>query len=254
MMFVHLIPFVVRCDFGRSQSIVICEHMVLNPRRASAHFKSYVSGQPQIDRAHSVSKVECDDIPHLHTLPFQNITHTHTDFRIVFKCLLPPTLAQSIPQFLPVMRGSHHSLPATRDPEVLERLQPGHLNNMCQRMQSHLHLCAAKVSAEQNALSVRMRDVDADAAKVLALSLEKQKLYASYAEHFAKVRQVTQQLSRCTSLVQQNLAAVVELNAKLPAELRLEPFVWMIDETTTTIATERPPDDDSGGGGVVGVS
>lgn len=101
-----------------------------------------------------------------------------------------------------------------------------------------------------------MRDVDADAAKVLALSIERQKLYASYAEHFAKMRQVQQQLSRCTSLVQQNLAAIVELNAKLPAEHRLEPFVWMIDETSTTIATERECADDGGndGGGSIGVS
>lgn len=36
--------------------------------------------------------------------------------------------------FLPVMRGSL-SLPAYRDPEILERLQPGHVLNMCTRLQ-----------------------------------------------------------------------------------------------------------------------
>lgn len=41
---------------------------------------------------------------------------------------------QSIPQFLPVMRGTL-SLPAMRDPEVLERLQPNHILNMCTRLQ-----------------------------------------------------------------------------------------------------------------------
>ena len=41
---------------------------------------------------------------------------------------------QQIPMFLPVMRGTL-SLPAMRDPEVLERLQPNHILNMCTRLQ-----------------------------------------------------------------------------------------------------------------------
>lgn len=36
--------------------------------------------------------------------------------------------------FLPVMRGTL-SLPANRDPEILERLQPNHVLNMCSRLQ-----------------------------------------------------------------------------------------------------------------------
>lgn len=36
--------------------------------------------------------------------------------------------------FLPVMRGTL-SLPAMRDPEVLERLHPNHVINMCTRLQ-----------------------------------------------------------------------------------------------------------------------
>ena len=44
------------------------------------------------------------------------------------------SLLQSIPMFLPVMRGTL-SLPAMRDPEVLERLQPNHVLNMCTRLQ-----------------------------------------------------------------------------------------------------------------------
>jgi Tumour suppressor protein len=36
--------------------------------------------------------------------------------------------------FLPVMRGTL-SLPAMRDPEVLERLTPNHVLNMCTRLQ-----------------------------------------------------------------------------------------------------------------------
>lgn len=41
--------------------------------------------------------------------------------------------------FLPVMRGTL-SLPAMRDPEVLERLQPTHVYNLCSRLQVNLAL------------------------------------------------------------------------------------------------------------------
>lgn len=36
--------------------------------------------------------------------------------------------------FLPVMRGTL-TLPSYRDPEILERLQPNHVLNMCTRLQ-----------------------------------------------------------------------------------------------------------------------
>lgn len=129
------------------------------------------------------------------------------------------------------MRGWHHSLPANRDPEVLERLHPGHLTNICQRMQTHLHLCAARVSTDQAAINGRIRDVEAEAAKVLAVMYEKQKLYATYADHFSKVRHVSQQLSRCTVMLQQNLEAVEQLNDMLEPDQRLEPFVWPVKGT-----------------------
>lgn len=56
------------------------------------------------------------------------------------------------------MRGTL-SLPANRDPEVLERLQPVHLSNICNRMQSHLHLCGSKVASDQTSINVRIKEV-----------------------------------------------------------------------------------------------
>lgn len=69
------------------------------------------------------------------------------------------SLFQSIPQFLPVMRGTL-SLPAHRDPEVLERLQPGHLKNMCNRMQAHLNISAAKVASDQSQITTKIKEVN----------------------------------------------------------------------------------------------
>lgn len=60
--------------------------------------------------------------------------------------------------FLPVMRGTL-SLPANRDPEVLERLQPIHFKNMCNTMQSHYNSNAKRVAADQNQLTAKIKEV-----------------------------------------------------------------------------------------------
>lgn len=132
---------------------------------------------------------------------------------------------KSIPQFLPVMRGTV-SLPANRDPEVLERLQPNHLRNVCSRMQAHLNACATQVAADQAQLTVKVKEVDFEVAKVFNSFSEKQRLYASHAEQFAKLHHITQQLSRCNVLLNQNLESMEMLNNMLSVEDRLQPFLW----------------------------
>lgn len=150
---------------------------------------------------------------------------------------------QSIPQFLPVMRGTL-SLPANRDPEVLERLQPVHLTNICNRMQSHLNACSSKIASDQAVITAKIKEViygyvtfgynlnhfvfqvDNETTKVLALMVEKQKYYSSCAEQFSKVRQISQQLSRCNTLLNQNIESMEMLNNMLSIDERLEPFVW----------------------------
>lgn len=65
---------------------------------------------------------------------------------------------KSIPMFLPIMRATL-SLPAARDPEVLERLDPTPFRNLCLRYQHHLTAAANLVATEQNQLSNRIREV-----------------------------------------------------------------------------------------------
>lgn len=60
--------------------------------------------------------------------------------------------------FLPIMRGTLN-LPAARDPEVLERLDPSGPLALCHRYQQHLVLCSELVASEQGYLSSRIRDV-----------------------------------------------------------------------------------------------
>lgn len=56
------------------------------------------------------------------------------------------------------MRGTV-SLPANRDPEVLERLHPEHFKNMCNRMEVHLNASATQVGNDQAHITARMKEV-----------------------------------------------------------------------------------------------
>lgn len=150
------------------------------------------------------------------------------------------------------MRGSHNALPANRDPEVLERLQPSHLANMCNRMQSHIQLCAIKVTSEQMLINSRIAEVEVEAAQVLGTMTEKQKLYAMYADHFAKVRNISQQLSRCSTLLVQNIEAVEELNANLDLDHRLVPFDWkaLFHQRAGVVGDDDDQDDEENATGI----
>lgn len=130
---------------------------------------------------------------------------------------------QSIPMFLPIMRGTLNLPPGVRDPEVLERLDPVGLFNLCARYQHHLNTNAQIVAAEQAALCASM---ETDIAKVLNLAVERQKRFARFAEQLNKVHELSRQLTRCHSQLNQTLESFEMLNNLLPVEERLEPFVW----------------------------
>ncbi|XP_063705780.1 BLOC-1-related complex subunit 5 [Culicoides brevitarsis] len=132
---------------------------------------------------------------------------------------------QNIPQFLPVMRGTL-SLPANRDPEVLERLQPLHMNVMCSRLQSHFNVCANKVASDQQQINDTIKEIDKAIQEQHLQLVERQKAYSQYAETFNKVRQISQQLSRCNTMLNETIESMETLNNFLPVEHRLEPFVW----------------------------
>ncbi|XP_055374141.1 BLOC-1-related complex subunit 5 [Condylostylus longicornis] len=132
---------------------------------------------------------------------------------------------QSIPMFLPVMRGSL-SVPLKRDPEILDRLQPVHLQNMCCRMQTHFHISSCYVTNEQNHIVKKIKKVDKKISKLFLNFVELQKAYSTYAEVFSKTKLISQQLSRCNTFLNHNIASLEQLNNVLEIKDRMEPFVW----------------------------
>lgn len=88
-----------------------------------------------------------------------NCENIFNSFCVIYVCVC--FYLQNIPQFLPVMRGTV-SLPANRDPEVLERLHPDHFKNMCNRMEVHLNASATQVGNEQAHITAKMKEVGFD--------------------------------------------------------------------------------------------
>lgn len=121
------------------------------------------------------------------------------------------------------------SLPANRDPEVLERLQPVHLQNICSRLQVFMNDSANRVVTEQSEIYQKIRRVDMDVEKLQTVNVDREKQYSQMAESFSKVRQIGHQLAKCNALLNQNLESLTELNELLPIEERLDPFVWKTD-------------------------
>lgn len=92
--------------------------------------------------------------------------------------------------------------------------------------QSHYNLCATKIAQDQSVINTKIKDADQDINKLLTKMTERQKQCAAYAEAFSRVRQISQQLSRCNTLLNQNIELMESLNNTLDVEDRLEPFVW----------------------------
>ncbi|XP_066587888.1 BLOC-1-related complex subunit 5 isoform X2 [Prorops nasuta] len=130
---------------------------------------------------------------------------------------------QSIPMFLPIMRGTLNLPPGVRDPEVLERLDPIGLFNLCARYQHHLTTNAQMIATEQNALCT---NIDVETAKILGLASERQKKFVKFAEQLSKLPELSKQIKKCHTLLNETLESLETLNNLLPVEERLEPFVW----------------------------
>ncbi|KAK3852616.1 hypothetical protein Pcinc_040801, partial [Petrolisthes cinctipes] len=141
--------------------------------------------------------------------------------------ILDPELArlQSIPTFLPIMRGAL-TAPSARDPEVLERLDCPALLHLTRRYQLHLNTAAATTTSAQDALTTKIREVDSTVAQLLASVTERQRLFARHAEKLSQVTEVSHALTRCHASLNLILEGLDTLNAALPINERLHPFVW----------------------------
>lgn len=132
---------------------------------------------------------------------------------------------QQIPMFLPIMKGTQ-GLTVVRDPEVLEGLDFRPWLRLASRYQAHLAACAQPVSAEQATLTQRCKETDTELTRLITIMTEKQRQNAKTAERLSRVHEISHQLTRCHSMLNQAIESMDVLNNMLPIEDRLEPFVW----------------------------
>nr|XP_022904056.1 BLOC-1-related complex subunit 5 [Onthophagus taurus] len=195
---------------------------------------SYTVNRPIGDSPKLTNKQINKSKPVQRKLQQKNIKKSSTHSIVVVKpALVGPNVErdpdilklQSIPMFLPIMRATLN-LPAARDPEVLERLDPIPLTKLCLRYQDHLNSCATLVSTEQNQITQRIKETDAEIQGIMSVATDRQKKYSRYAERLMKIQELSHQLNRCHMILNQTLESIETLNDYLDIEDRLEPFVW----------------------------
>ncbi|XP_074643869.1 BLOC-1-related complex subunit 5-like isoform X2 [Tubulanus polymorphus] len=131
---------------------------------------------------------------------------------------------EDIPVFLPIMKTSLN-LPNMRDVDLLDKIDARQMLLLCVRYQEHLKHCAEATTFDQNALCVRIKEIDFAIQTLNNMLTERQKKYAKYAEQIQKVGEVSSVLTRVKMHVDELIPLMERLNSVLPPEEQLEPFV-----------------------------
>ncbi|XP_072165547.1 BLOC-1-related complex subunit 5-like [Diadema setosum] len=130
---------------------------------------------------------------------------------------------RDIPTFLPILKGTHH-VPQVEDPNQMEKMDHRQLLLLCLRYQQHLRQCAEAVTFDQNALTGRVKEVDAIIHSIMQSMAERQKRFAKHAEQIQKINEMSATLKRIQMNVDQLVPLMDRLNSVLPDTQRLEPF------------------------------
>ncbi|XP_037092330.1 BLOC-1-related complex subunit 5-like [Pollicipes pollicipes] len=133
-----------------------------------------------------------------------------------------------IPHFLPVMRGAL-TLPGSRDPDVLDRLDSAAVRQMAGRLQRHLATSAERTAARQAEVTAKVAQLDQQSVALLSTVTERQRAFARHAERLQKVGEVSHAVQRCHLLLDDTVRQLRELNQQLPEEQRLQPLALASD-------------------------
>lgn len=147
------------------------------------------------------------------------------------------TKLNTIPVFYPIMRGSLNVPTSSRELDVLDKLDHEQLLILCLRYQEHLRQLAEAVAFDQNALCVRIKEIDCAIHMLLNLMHERQKKYHKYMEQFHRVSETLSVLNRVKESVDSIVPKLNRLNSFLPPEEQLETFD--IKSKTAYTSTDR---------------
>ncbi|XP_061177611.1 BLOC-1-related complex subunit 5-like [Saccostrea echinata] len=150
------------------------------------------------------------------------------------------TKLNTIPVFYPIMRGSLNIPTSSRDLDLLDKMGHEQLLFLCVRYQEHLKQLAESVTFDQNALCVRIKEIDCAIQFLLGVMQDKQKKYNKHADQFQRISETLSILNRVKDSMQNLVPKMERLNQMLPPEDRLEPL------SLKSQLLERDPDEEQG--------
>ncbi|KAK3593873.1 hypothetical protein CHS0354_011478 [Potamilus streckersoni] len=135
------------------------------------------------------------------------------------------TKLNTIPVFYPILRGSLNVPLSSRELDSLDKLNYQQVLQLCLRYQEHLRQLAEAVTFDQNALCIRLKEIDCAIHMLMNLMTERQKKYAKYAEQFQRASETVSVLNRVKGTIDDIIPKMDRLNHMLPPEEQLEPFL-----------------------------
>jgi len=134
------------------------------------------------------------------------------------------TKLNTIPVFYPILKGSLNLSTGSRDMDVLDKLDYKQILQLCLRYQDHLRQLAEAVAFDQNALCIRIKEIDHTIHVLSSALTERQKKYAKYVEQFGRVSETLNTLKKINKSMDEIVPKMDMLNGLLPESEQLEPF------------------------------
>ncbi|CAG5116101.1 unnamed protein product [Candidula unifasciata] len=134
------------------------------------------------------------------------------------------TKLNTIPVFFPIMRSSLNFPNGGKEVDILDKLDHKQVLQLCLRHQDHLRQLAEAVAFDQNALCIRIKEIDHTIQVLMNALVERQKKYSKYVEQFGRVSETLITLKKIQKSMTDIVPKMDMLNRLLPASEQLEPF------------------------------
>jgi uncharacterized coiled-coil protein SlyX len=134
------------------------------------------------------------------------------------------TKLNTIPVFFPIIRTSLNFPMGNKDTDILDKLDHKQVLLLCLRYQDHMRQLAEAVAFDQNALCIRVKEMDHTIQVLMNALVERQKKYSKYVEQFGRVTETLTTLKKIQKSMSDIVPKMDMLNRLLPASEQLEPF------------------------------
>ncbi|XP_059145870.1 BLOC-1-related complex subunit 5-like [Physella acuta] len=134
------------------------------------------------------------------------------------------TKLNTIPVFFPILKGSLNIPVGSKEVDVLDKLDHKQLLLLCLRYQDHLRQLAEAVAFDQNALCIRIKEMDHTIHVLMNTLTDRQKKYSKYVEQFGRVTETLTTLKKIQKSMEDIVPKMDMLNRLLPTSEQLEPF------------------------------